>query len=176
MKNGYSMALMIVPFALVALACTGPMGPRGEMGPAGMTGAQGSTGMTGSQGQRGATGPLRTSVSGWTSLRDISFDSGSAEIRPSEASKISEVSAYVDQNPSIRVGIAGSTDRVRGTDRHDSDLSQHRVAAVRDALVRSGVSVDRIETGAAVDGVDCNDSREQCSRREGRAELMGRSN
>jgi outer membrane protein OmpA-like peptidoglycan-associated protein len=174
MKKKYSIvAFVIVPFALLALACTGPTGPRGETGPAGMTGAQGPMGMTGSDGVNASP---RSSASGWTSLRDILFDSGSAEIRPSEASKISEVSAYAEQNPSIRVGIAGSTDRVRGTDRADVDLSQQRVASVRDALIRSGISADRIETGAAVEGAECKGGGEPCPRREGRTELMARSN
>ena len=132
--------------------------------------------MTGSQGQRGMAASPRTSAAGWISLREISFDSESAEIRPSEAGKLSEVSAYVNQNPSIRVGIAGSTDRVRGTDRYDAELSQRRVANVRDALIRSGVSADRIETGAGMERVECTDAREQCSRGEGRVEVMGRSN
>jgi outer membrane protein OmpA-like peptidoglycan-associated protein len=174
----YSVALAIVPLTLLSLACSGPVGPRGEAGPAGMTGAQGPAGTTGSQGVRGLQGltaPQPASASGWTSLREILFDSGSAEILPSEASKISEVSAYMDQNPSIRVGIAGSTDRVRDTDRYDLDLSRRRVATIRDALIRSGVSADRIETGVGVEGVECSDSRAQCPRREGRAELMGRS-
>jgi outer membrane protein OmpA-like peptidoglycan-associated protein len=174
MKKNHSIgAFVIVPFALLALACTGPAGPRGETGPAGMTGAQGPPGMTGSDGVNASP---QASASGWTSLRDILFDSGSAKIRPSEASKISEVSAYADQNPSIRVGIAGSTDRVRGTDRTDVDLSRQRVASVRDALIQSGVSADRIETGTDMDGVECKASSEPCPRREGRTELMARSN
>jgi outer membrane protein OmpA-like peptidoglycan-associated protein len=176
MKSRHSAVSVIFPLALLALACTGPMGPRGKTGPAGMTGAQGPAGMTGSPGEDGVTAPPQTYASGWISLRDISFNSGSAVIRPSEANKISEVSAYVDQNPSIHVGIAGSTDLVRGTDRYDVDLSRQRVAAVRDALIRSGVSADRIETGAGVEGVSCNDAKAQCPRREGRAELMARSN
>jgi outer membrane protein OmpA-like peptidoglycan-associated protein len=129
--------------------------------------------MTGSDGLNASS---RTSASGWTSLRAISFDSGSAKIRPSETSKISEVSAYAEQNPSIHVGIAGSTDRVRGTDRKDVDLSRERVATVRDALIRAGLAADRIETGTEVEGAECNGNSAPCPRREGRTELMARSN
>jgi outer membrane protein OmpA-like peptidoglycan-associated protein len=104
------------------------------------------------------------------------FDLDSAEIRPSEMSKISDVAAYVHQNPSFRIGIDGSTDLLRGTNRYNTVLSQQRISNVRDALIRTGVSADRIETGRfGVERARCNDSTEQCSQREGRVEVMGRS-
>jgi hypothetical protein len=165
--------------ALFALACTGPMGPRGETGSAGMTGAQGPagmTGMTGTAGQPGTTASPRTSAAGWISLRDILFDHDTADIRASETNKFSEIAAYVKQNPDLRVGISGSSDLVRGTERHDADLSQRRVANVRDELIRSGVSASRIDTGSGVERVECGDPREQCLRRDGLVEVMSRSN
>jgi outer membrane protein OmpA-like peptidoglycan-associated protein len=84
----------------------------GPPGASGMTGAQGSTGPTGSQGQPGITvrGPA-ASETGWISLRDIMFDYDTADLRPSEMNKISEVAAYLKQNPSIRVGIDGNGSR-----------------------------------------------------------------
>jgi len=60
-------------------------------------------------------------------------------------------------------------DLLRGTDEYNTFLSRRRVANVRDALIRSGVSVDRIETGRF--GAD-NDSTEVCSQREGRVEVL----
>src|SRR5690242_3094830 len=95
---------MLAAIALFTLACAGPTGPRGDTGPpgpTGMTGAQGTTGLTGSQGQPGTTvrGPA-ASETGWISLRDIMFDYDTADIRPSERNKISEVAAYLKQNPS----------------------------------------------------------------------------
>jgi peptidoglycan-associated lipoprotein len=169
---------VLAVIALFALACTGPRGPTGPPGPAGMTGPPGPTGPTGSQGQPGMTASQgqAASVTGWISLRDIVFDFDTADIRPSEMSKISDIAAYVNQNPSVRVGIDGSTDLLRGTNRYNVALSQRRVANVRDALIRSGVSADRIETGRfGVERVKCNDSTEHCSQREGRVEVMGRS-
>ena len=167
--------------ALFALACTGPMGPRGHTGPpgpTGMTGAQGVTGRTGTRGQPGLTAPgPGASENGWISLRDILFDFDTADIRPSEMNKISEVAAYLEQNPSIRVGIDGSTDLSRGTNRYNVDLSGKRIANVRNALIQTGVSGDRIETGRfAAERAQCNDSTERCSQREGRVEVMARSN
>jgi outer membrane protein OmpA-like peptidoglycan-associated protein len=171
---------VLAAIALFALACAGPTGPRGNPGPpgpTGMTGAQGTTGLTGSQGQPGMTAPgPAASETGWISLRDIMFDYDTADIRPSEMNKISDVAAYLKQNPSIRVGIDGSTDLLRGANRYNVDLSKQRIANVRDALIETGVSDDRIETGHfAAKRADCNDSTELCSKRQGRVEVMARS-
>jgi peptidoglycan-associated lipoprotein len=171
---------MLAVIALFALACAGPTGPRGDTGPpgpTGMTGAQGTTGPTGSQGQPGmiAPGPA-ASGTGWISLRDIMFDYDTADIRPSERNKISEVAAYLEQNPSIRVGIDGSTDLSSGANRYNVELSKRRIANVRDALIESGVSDERIETGRfGAKRAECNDSTELCSKRQGRVEVMARS-
>jgi peptidoglycan-associated lipoprotein len=167
---------LLAAIALAALACTGPTGPRGRPGPPGMTGAQGPTGATGSQGQPGRVASSRVSAEGWVSLRDILFDFDHTDIRASEMNKISEVAAYASQNPSVRLGIDGSTDLSGGAHRNDADLSDRRIASVRDALIRSGVSKDRIELGrSGVKRVACNDSLDQCSTRGGRVEVMGRS-
>ena len=171
---------VLAAIALFALACTGPMGPRGDTGPpgpTGMTGAQGTTGLTGSQGQPGMTAPgAAASGTGWISLRDIMFDYDTADIRPTEMNKISEVAAYLRQNPSIRVGIDGSTDLLSGANRYNVDLSKQRIANVRHALIETGVSDDRIETGRfGARRAECNESTELCSKREGRVEVMARS-
>lgn len=116
------------------------------------------------------------SATGWIPLRDILFEHDAAKIRPSEMSKISGIAAYVNQNPSLQLGIDGSTDLLRGTHRRNTALSQRRISNVRDALIRTGVPSDRIETGRfAADRLACNDSGEAGSQREGRVEIMGRS-
>jgi peptidoglycan-associated lipoprotein len=162
---------LLAAIALFALACTGPAGPRGHTGP------QGPTGMTGTQGQPGMTAPgPAASETGWISLRDIMFDFDTANIRRSEMDKISDVAAYLKQNPSTRVGIDGATDLLRGTNRHNVNLSRRRIGNVRDALIEAGVSGDRIETGSfGVKRAECDDSTEPCSKREGRVEVMARS-
>jgi outer membrane protein OmpA-like peptidoglycan-associated protein len=134
--------------------------------------------MTGSQGERGMTESerQRDPVAGWVSLRDIIFDFDRADLRPSEMRKISDIASYVNQNPTVRLGIDGSTD-LRGTNQYNVALSQRRVANVRDALVRTGVSADRIETvGFAAERAKCNDATERCSQRDGRVEVLARSN
>ena len=170
---------MLAAIALFALACAGPTGPRGDTGPpgpTGMTGAQGTTGLPGSQGQPGTTAGPAASETGWISLRDIMFDHDTADIRPTEMNKISEVAAYLKQNPSLRLGIDGSTDLLTGANRYNVDLSKRRTANVRDALIEIGVSDERIETGRfGAKRAGCNESTELCSKREGRVEVMARS-
>ena len=170
--------LVFAAIAVFAGACTGPRGEMGPPGPMGMTGPEGPAGMTGAQGQRGATESYRHSerTSGWVSLRDIDFDFDKSEIRSSEMSKISDIVSYVEQNPDVRIGIDGSTDLRRGTNQYNVALSERRIANVRDALMRNGVSSDRIETGGfAAERSHCDDSREPCSRRDGRVEVLARS-
>lgn len=175
-------SLTLAAIALLALACTGPRGYSGPPGPAGMTGmtgAQGATGATGSPGQPGRTASPGSaeSATGWISLREILFEYDSADLRPSELSKISEIAAYLNQNPTVRIGIDGATDLPRGANQYSVALSERRITNVRDALMRTGVSGRRIETGRfAAERIQCADSSEACSQREGRVEVMARSN
>jgi outer membrane protein OmpA-like peptidoglycan-associated protein len=56
------------------------------------------------------------------------------------------------------------------------DLSSRRIANVRDALIRTGVPVDRIETGRfGAKRTECDDATEPCERRDGRVEVMARN-
>lgn len=187
---------------LVAVGCTGPAGPAGPtgmtgmtgmtgvQGSRGMTGVQGSTGMTGVQGSAGITGvqgpagiagaqgaPASSPQPGarWTLVKEFMFDYDRPDIRYSESRKPAEVAAYMSQNPSARLGLAGYTDR-QSRDQYNLPLSQRRVATVRDALIEAGVSADRIETGTfGTDRFMCNPSAEQCLEREGRVEVLVRA-
>ena len=149
----------------------GPAGPAGYAGPTGPPGAQGSTmagvagpagyagptGPPGSGGLRGAQGPAGV-VDRWTSFRDIWFEFNRADIQSSETSKVSEIVAYMQQNPSLQVAIDGSMDP-RGTDPRNQGLSDRRVYAIRDALVQSGVPAYKIQTGAFGDPELARDRR-----------------
>ena len=153
----------------------------GVQGSTGMTGVQGSTGITGIQGPVGSTGAQGAPGSSpqpgvrWTLAKEFMFDYDRSDIRYSESTKSPEVAAYMSQNPSARLGIAGYTDR-QSTDQYNLPLSQRRVASVRDALIQAGVPADRIETGAfGTDRFMCNPSTEQCQQREGRVEVLVRA-
>ena len=69
------------------------------------------------------------------------------------------------------VGIDGYTDP-RGTDQHNQGLSERRVKAIRDALVKAGVASDKIETSAfGEQKPQCSESTEACWQRDRRVEV-----
>jgi len=126
-------------------------GVAGSTGRSGLAGVQGPAGATGAQGPAGV-------VDRWNSFRDIWFDFNRADLDASEMSKVSEIATYMNQNPSLRVGIDGSMDP-RGTDPRNQDLSDRRVSAVRDALIQAGVPAYKIQTGAFGDAQLTRDRR-----------------
>ena len=114
-------------------------GTTGSTGPAGDAGPQGEAGATGAQGPAGVIGC-------WTSYRAFWFDSESANIRSSDMDQVSEIANYMEQNPSLKVGIDGSIPG--GSASSKQILAGHRVVTVRQALINAGVPASRIETGA----------------------------
>ena len=81
----------------------------------------------------GAQGQM-TGKGGWRAYRDYTFSADSNEIRRSDRGKAAEIANYLDQNPSVRVGLDGANDE--------------NVLAVRDALIAAGVPASRIRSGA----------------------------
>ena len=143
----------------------GPAGPMGAQGPAGPAGAQGTSGSVGPQAQAGA-------AKQWSSFKDFLFDTDKSDIRSNETSKVSEISGYMKQNPSVQVGIDGFADP-RGTDQHNQGLSERRVNAIRDALVKAGVPGDKIKTGAfGEQRLLCNESTAACWQTDRRVEVL----
>ena len=145
---------------------TGPTGPVGRSGVAGEQGVRGQTGAEGSMmagvagvagrsgpaGPQGSVGPTGAQgavgvVDRWTSYREFRFDYNRAEITSSDRDTVSEIATYIKKNPSLQVGLDGSMD-ARGTDPRSQNLSDRRVAAVRDALIQAGVPAQRIQVGA----------------------------
>jgi outer membrane protein OmpA-like peptidoglycan-associated protein len=112
---------------------------------------QGSVGAIGAQGPVGA-------VDRWTSYKEFMFEFNKADIQASETSKVSEVAAYLKQNPSLRIGIDGSMDP-RGTDPRSQELSDRRIGAVRTALIQAGVPSSKIQSGAYGDAKLARDRR-----------------
>ena len=143
----------------------GPMGPIGATGPMGAQGPSGAVGSVGPQAQAGAAKP-------WSSFRDFLFDFDKSAIRSNETNHVSDIAAYMKQNPTVQVGIDGHTDP-RGTDAFNQGLSERRVNAIRDALVNAGVSAGRIKTGAFGESrPKCNESTEPCWQRDRRVEVL----
>jgi outer membrane protein OmpA-like peptidoglycan-associated protein len=141
----------------------GSSGPAGPMGPAGAQGAQGPAGAAGTQ---------AAAAKNWSSFRDFQFDFDKSAIRSNETSHVSDIAAYMKQNPTARVGIDGHTDP-RGTDAFNQSLSERRVNTIRDALVSAGVSTGRIHTGAFGESQPkCNEPTEPCWQRDRRVEVL----
>jgi hypothetical protein len=114
----------------------GVAGPAGEAGPAGPAGATGSTGAVGRTGF----------VKHWDSYRMYGFDGNHDTIRDSDSGKSADIAAYMNANPSLQLGLDGSTNP-RATEKSDMDLRDRRIKAVRDSLIAAGVPADRISDG-----------------------------
>jgi hypothetical protein len=78
----------------------------------------------------------------------IYFAYNSAEIRPQSDSTLDAIAAMMKRDPSWKLTVTGHTDNVGG-DASNLTLSQRRSGAVRAALVRRGITGDRLATGGA---------------------------
>lgn len=74
---------------------------------------------------------------------DISFDTGSADIRPGLRPILDQFAQGLGQQPSMEVRIVGHTDNT-GSDAINNPLSVNRAQSARDYLVSRGVSSSRI--------------------------------
>jgi outer membrane protein OmpA-like peptidoglycan-associated protein len=187
-------ALLLSTLALFAVACTarpngpdgwnivGPAGPPGVTGPAGPAGPQGPTGPHGAAGVQGpggvmgATGvqgqPGAVTVVRWTKFKDILFDFDKSELRANETGKVSEIASYLQQNPTVVVGIDGYADP-RGSDKYNQALSERRVNTIREALLGAGVPAAKITTGAFGEmRLKCSDATQDCWQSDRRVEVL----
>jgi outer membrane protein OmpA-like peptidoglycan-associated protein len=73
-------------------------------------------------------------------------------------SKVSEMANYINQNPSLQLGIDGSVEPT-GSEARDQNLSNRRVDTLRNALMRAGVPAYKIQTGAFGDPQLTRDQR-----------------
>lgn len=152
---------------------TGISGATGPMGPAGATGAQGPAGPAGPQAAAVSENRMASVGTGskTAAFKDILFDTDKSDIRSNEMSKITDIAAHVKQNAPMQVGIGGYAD-ARGTDQHNQGLSERRVNAIRDALVKAGVASDKIQTSAFGEQKPlCNESTDACWQRDRRVDV-----
>jgi len=75
---------------------------------------------------------------------DISFDTGSATIKPQMRSVLDPFANSLKDDPNARVTIVGHTDST-GSDAINNPLSMERAQSVRDYLAARGVSPTRVE-------------------------------
>lgn len=74
---------------------------------------------------------------------DVSFDTGSYNIKPNLRPILDRFATTLNQNPVTTVTIIGHTDST-GTDAVNNPLSLNRAASTRDYLVARGVATNRI--------------------------------
>ncbi|BBL34742.1 putative lipoprotein YiaD [Nitrosomonas stercoris] len=75
---------------------------------------------------------------------DISFDTGSAQIKPNLRPILDSFATSLLNNPGTQVTIIGHTDNT-GSDAVNNPLSVNRAASTREYLVHRGVPVQRIQ-------------------------------
>jgi len=81
-------------------------------------------------------------------LQDVYFNYDSAAITALAAQTLKENAAVLKANPSVKVVLVGSASPEGATD-YNLKLSERRVNAVKDYLVKEGISADRLKTQAA---------------------------
>lgn len=175
LKNpaGETRNLCVDQYGSVSEFCSS-FGMTGMTGAAGATGPMGPSGPTGAQGPAGPMGPQATAaeIKNWATFGNFLFDTDKSEVRANETSKISDIAAYMQKNPSVQVGIDGFADP-RGTDAYNQSLSERRVNTIRDALVAAGVPSDKIRTGAfGEQRIKCHEFNEACWQSDRRVEVL----
>jgi len=78
-------------------------------------------------------------------LGDVLFDFNSSNLKAGANKVVNELAAFLKEYPQRSIQIEGFTDSV-GSAEYNKNLSQRRADALRDALVRGGISGNRIET------------------------------
>jgi hypothetical protein len=77
----------------------------------------------------------------WTPFTAFDFGPADVELAPTDAGKVADIVNYLNQNPGQQVRIASPfVERA-------NDVGSRRVAAIREALLRAGVPLSRIQTG-----------------------------
>jgi peptidoglycan-associated lipoprotein len=143
----------------ITLAVTGCRNHR----PVEVTRLQGTgTGQIGDLGPGGTVGSDQTQVGGGAmadiesingmaadrsalSAQTVYFAYDSSAIRSSERSKIEAVASALRSDPGTKLMIEGNCDE-RGTEEYNRALGERRALAVRQALVRMGISSSRVFT------------------------------
>ncbi len=92
-------------------------------------------------------------------LKGVHFESGSAKLTPDSYAILDRVVKSLRAYPEVRVEIRGYTDSVGGWE-FNLRLSEKRAKSVRDYLVNSGISTDRLvaEGYGEADPVEPNDT------------------
>jgi outer membrane protein OmpA-like peptidoglycan-associated protein len=117
---------------------------------------------------------VRTEMKEWPPFSNVTFDLDKSDLRPSERDKIKAVADFLRENPGFEIGLAGHTDP-RGSNAHNTKLSDQRTKVVAEALVASGVSPNRLRAaGFASRSRNCTENTEECYEQNRRVEFFFR--
>jgi len=78
-------------------------------------------------------------------IKDVRFKSGSARINQQYLNDLNKVIRYLNENPQIRIEVAGHTDS-RGSRKYNQKLSQRRADSVKRYLFSKGISNNRVSS------------------------------
>ena len=152
----------------------GPDGPAGSVGAPGPRGPAGAPGPDGSPGLRGPAGPRGQQGPGgaWTSMENVQFEAGRADIQTQCADKIAKLAAWMNENRQVAIALDGHVDDVQAND-SDPTLSARREQAVRGALIAAGVTPSRISVGTfGARQPVCRDATDECLALNRRVEVL----
>lgn len=85
--------------------------------------------------------PIRSGMI--TRLSNIFFETDKHEIQPRSETELQRVVSFLEQNPEVRIEVAGHTDDV-GNASYNQQLSEKRAQAVHQWLIKAGISPDRL--------------------------------
>ena len=141
----------VTPIPGPAPSYVGSPGADNTLGGGGTYGGQGAggSGISSTEGG-GATAPLDlfegmvkdpAALAAYT----IHFSFDSSVIRSSERANLASVASALNASPNDKLLIEGNCDE-RGTEEYNRALGERRALAAREALVKAGISPDRIRT------------------------------
>jgi peptidoglycan-associated lipoprotein len=105
-------------------------------------------------------------------VKDIYFDFDRYDLRSGDQSTINADAAFLTAHPSIRFTIEGHCDE-RGSIEYNLALGDNRANAARDALIRAGISADRITTiSYGKERPFCTEHNEECWQQNRRAHFV----
>jgi len=96
------------------------------------------------------------------SMQDIFFDYDKAEVRSDQEAALNLDVQFLRQHPNIKFIVEGYCDD-RGSTEYNLALGASRATAVKEALVRGGISATRIQTTSyGKEKPFCTDATEEC--------------
>lgn len=84
---------------------------------------------------------------------NIFFDLAKSDITDAQSPKVDAIVKFANENPNTKISLVGYADKGTGTATVNKRLSDQRVKAVKDLLVKKGIKADRITTDSKGDTV-----------------------